>query len=132
MPPVHPLAAGPGTATPRRTAPYIPAEPRPGSPPSAQAHPDPHDGPVAIRSHLHEVAHLVGDVEAPAALRGGPRPPAADERVAQPAAVPDLAHERPVLLPHPQDPVAAAVADAVGGQLVDREDKVLGAGTAQA
>ena len=47
------------------------------------------------------------------------------------AAVPDLAHERVVVAPDPQDPAPAPVPGAVGGELVDGEDEVLDAPFAQ-
>jgi hypothetical protein len=47
-------------------------------------------------------------------------------------AVADLADQRVGRAPDPQDAVAAAVADAVGGQLVDRPDRVLHADGGQA
>src|SRR4051812_3997200 len=81
----------------------------------------------AEAADLDEVAELVGHPQAPAAVLGPGRALAADEGVVVAAEVGDLADQRVVGEPGAQGADAAAVADAVGRRLVDREDELFGA-----
>src|SRR3954470_23031570 len=92
----------------------------------------PHDVAVGQRADLDEVAELVGQPQAPAVAVFEPRAGAAGQRLVEAAAVADLAHDHVVLVPDAQRALAAAVADAVRGDLVGREHEVAGAWLADA
>jgi hypothetical protein len=74
---------------------------------------------------------VVHQPEPAAAFHSSGRPLAVDQRTGEPPAVADLADERTRLLPDAGLAAAAAVAQAVGGELVDREHEVGGALAAQ-
>src|SRR5205085_6147815 len=74
---------------------------------SAEAHVQAHDAAVHEAAHLHQVAEVVGQPEAVAALPVAGRPLPAGERVVEPAAVGDLAVERLVVVPDEHAPPPA-------------------------
>ena len=76
-------------------------------------------------SQLDQVAQLVGDAQAVAAVIGGRVGVASGQRVCDPAVVPDLAHQGQAVSPDPQDSRAAGVDHGVGRGLVDRDHQVL-------
>src|SRR3954469_25788826 len=92
----------------------------------------PHDVAVGQRADLDEVAELVGQPQAPAGAVFELRAGAAGQRLLEAAAVADLADDHAVLVPDAQRALAAAVADAVGRDLVGREHEVAGAHLADA
>src|SRR5215217_7973415 len=86
---------------------------------SAARHRHAHEVPVRERALLGEVAQLVHEPEAVTADLAGCRQLAPGERVLDAAGVRHLADERAARLPDRERPRPAAVADAVGRELVD-------------
>ena len=91
----------------------------------------PHHAAGGVGAHLDQVAHLVGEPQAVAADLAAPGPLATGERRRDPALVAHLAQQHARLLPEEHPAVAAAVAHAVRGDLVDREEQVSGAVAAE-
>ncbi len=83
--------------------------------------------PVARRAHLHEVAQLVDQPQAAPADLAEARGDPPDQRIADPAAVVDLAPHRVAVEPHQDAGASLAVADAVRDDLVDGVDEILDA-----
>lgn len=93
---------------------------------SADALVQPDDAALGQLAQLDEVAELVGEPEAPAARLAERGPHAADQRLLGDApAVADFADQGVGVAPDAQDAAAAAVAHAVGGDLVDGEHEVV-------
>src|SRR5690606_19549189 len=94
----------------------------------AAAGPDvqPHHRAGGRGPQLDEVAHLVGDPQAPAAHVPGGRTDPPGQRVGHPATIADLHDGGAALAPGPHVRHPLAVADAVGRHLVDGEDEVPG------
>ena len=91
------------------------------------AHAEAHDAACGERADLNEVTHLVGDPQAAAVLLAEGGRLAVDEGLVDAAAVRDLADQRVRLRPDAKDPSPAAVAEAVGGDLVGGQDEIGGA-----
>src|SRR5207248_1743623 len=82
--------------------------------------------PFREQPDLHEVAELVRDPETAASQLVDRRRLTAGEWIDEAPAVADLADDAPVLAPDPQETFAAAVAEAVARDLVQRHRKLAG------
>src|SRR5215212_8022487 len=84
-----------------------------------------HDGLRRLSPDLYEIAELIRNPQASPVVLLTPRLFPAGERVVDRAAVLDLTDEPSCAHPDPQQPGAAAVANAVRRHLVDGEDEVV-------
>src|SRR3954471_1989841 len=80
---------------------------------------------VGVRLDLHEVAQAVGEPDAVPTAAGLPGAQPADEQLVDPPDVVDLDPEPRVVSPNDEGPAAAAVLDAVGGDLARRNGELV-------
>src|SRR6188768_4494972 len=85
-----------------------------------------HCGAELARANLNQVAELIDEPKAAAALLGGRRVQPAGEGLVDPAPVLELDQQALALPPGAQGARTAAVGNAVGGELAGGHDQVVG------